>query len=39
VNGLYDDYFGGALVISSTGELLGESPHGTDQHLVWDGAV
>jgi N-carbamoylputrescine amidase len=28
--------FGGALVISSQGELLAESPHGTDQLIVWE---
>jgi predicted amidohydrolase len=28
--------FGGALVVSDSGELLAESPHGTDEVLVWD---
>lgn len=28
--------FGGAMVISAQGELLAESPHGTDQLIVWD---
>jgi predicted amidohydrolase len=28
--------FGGAMVVSGTGELLAESPHGTDEILVYD---
>lgn len=28
--------FGGAMVISAQGELLAESPHGTDQLIIWD---
>ena len=28
--------FGGALVVSAGGGLLAESPHGSDQILVWD---
>ncbi len=28
--------FGGAMVVSAQGELLAESPHGTDDILVWD---
>ena len=34
--GTDDRSFGGAMVVSSTGELLAESPHGTDQILTWD---
>jgi predicted amidohydrolase len=28
--------FGGAMVVSATGELLAESPHGTDSILTWE---
>lgn len=28
--------FGGAMIVNAKGELLAESPHGTDKVLVWD---
>lgn len=31
-----DGAFGGAMVVSADGELLAESPHGTDEMLVYD---
>lgn len=31
-----DGSFGGALLVSADGSLLAESPHGTDQPLIWD---
>jgi predicted amidohydrolase len=34
--GSSDPAFGGAMVVSERGELLAESPHGTDQILIWD---
>lgn len=40
VNGLEvntdDPSFGGAMIINADGELLAESPHGTDTTLVWE---
>ncbi|MCC6605459.1 MAG: hypothetical protein IT327_19790 [Anaerolineae bacterium] len=30
--------FDGALIVDSYGELLAESPHGTDEPLIWDSA-
>ncbi|HNS53132.1 MAG TPA: carbon-nitrogen hydrolase family protein [Anaerolineae bacterium] len=34
--GTEDRSFGGAMVVSACGELLAESPHGTDTILIWD---
>ena len=34
--GVEDLSFGGAILVSAAGELLAESPHGTDQSLIWD---
>jgi len=31
-----DPSFGGAMIVSADGELLAESPHGTDTVLMWE---
>lgn len=31
-----DPAFGGALAVDAAGNVLAESPHGTDQALIWE---
>ena len=34
--GTNEPAFGGALIVGANGEIIAESPHGTDQALIWD---